>query len=60
LGWAEPDLDVNGEVANTPPLIAVQSQNRPFANNRYTRVYIDGSDYGEILANGKIGFIVIC
>jgi hypothetical protein len=60
VNWVQPMLNIDGEVMNTPPLINIKDQNRPFANNRYTRVYIDGSDYGEILANGKIGFIGIC
>lgn len=55
VNWVQPFLDVNLEVANTPPLINVKDQNRPFATNKYTKVYMASGDYAVILsATGKI------
>jgi hypothetical protein len=63
VNWVQPMLNIDGEVMNTPPLINIKDQNRPFATNKYTRVYMDSTvpDYGTILStNGKIGSIASC
>lgn len=55
VNWVQPFLDINLEVANTPPLINVKDQNRPFANNKYTKVYMASGDYAVISSTtGKI------
>ncbi len=59
--WQTPMIDIDGEVVNTPPLKEVHLQNRPFATNKYTKVYMDSADYGTISSTtGKIQNILSC
>ncbi|MFY7887018.1 MAG: collagen-like triple helix repeat-containing protein, partial [Dolichospermum sp.] len=60
--WQPPMIDfITGDIINTPPLKEVHLQNRPGATSKYSRVYMDNSDYGVISSTtGKIGTIDIC